>query len=231
MRISWHSFASRHLFFPTAYPLDNHRSDFKMFTTLVEPRAAGEWFHCKVLIPSVGTEAQIAYNKRNYTNKQLSPSGNSIVWFLQKDQNFLAFWRHFHVTKGIDHGKQDATERTLRRRGTHWLQMQHFKFIIKQFKRRAHSWKVFQHSKRNFVSLRDHVIFSIYFSNKLRTKLSDLKISRSSPVSFREIAAISRKVTNLHTQSCPETSASFHNYFFHPELPCVAVAQSANPST
>ena len=182
MRISWHSFASRHLFFPTAHPLDNHRSDFKMFTTLVEPRAAGEWFHCKVLIPSVGTEAQIAYNKRNYTNKQLSPSGNSIVWFLQKDQNFLAFWRHFHVTKGIDHGN-------------------------------------------------DHVISSIYFSNKLRTKLSDLKISRSNPVSFREIAAISRKVTNLHTQSCPETSASFHNYFFHPELPCVAVAQSANPST
>ena len=189
MRISWHSFASRHLFFPTAHPLDNHRSDFKMFTTLVEPSAAGEWFHCKVLIPSVGTEAQITYNKGNYTNKQLSPSGNSIVWFLQKDQSFLAFWRHFHVTKGIDHGKQDATERTLRRRGTHWLQMQHFvasaswnslianaafcsfKLIIKQFKRRAHSWNVFQHSKRNFVSLRDHVISSIYFSNKLRTKL------------------------------------------------------------
>ena len=182
MRISWHSFASRHLFFPTAHPLDNHRSDFKMFTTLVEPRAAGEWFHCKVLIPSVGTEAQITYNKRNYTNKQLSPSGNSIVWFLQKDQNFLAFWRHFHVTKGIDHGN-------------------------------------------------DHVISSIYFSNKLRTKLSDLKISRSNPVSFREIAAISRKVTNLHTQSCPETSASFHNYFLSPKLPWVAVAQSANPST
>ena len=128
--LSWHSFASRHLFFPTAHPLDNHRSDFKMFTTLVEPRAAGEWFHCKVLIPSVGTEAQITYNKRNYTNKQLSPSGNSVVWFLQKDQNFLAFWRHFHVTKGIDHGKQDATERTLRRRGTHWLQMQHFVTLI-----------------------------------------------------------------------------------------------------
>ena len=50
---------------------------------------------------------------------------------------------------------------------------------------------------------------------------SDLKISRSSPVSFREIAETSRKVTNLHAQSCPETS----------ELPWVAVAQSANPST
>ena len=163
MRISWHSFASRHLFFPRAHPLDNHRSDFKMFTTLVEPRSAGEWFYRKVLIPSVGTEAQITYNKRNYTNKQLSPSGNSIVWFLQKDQNFLAFWRHFHVTKGIDHGKQDATERTLR-----WNSLIanaafcNFKFIIKQFKRRAHSWNVFQHSKRNFVSLRDHEVSSIY---------------------------------------------------------------------
>ena len=60
---------------------------------------------------------------------------------------------------------------------------------------------------------------------------SDLKISRSSPVSFREIAETSRKVTNLHAQSCPETSASFHNYFSYPELPWVAVAQLANPST
>ena len=60
---------------------------------------------------------------------------------------------------------------------------------------------------------------------------SDLKISRSSPVSFHEIVETSRKVTNLHTQSCPETSASFHNYFSFPKLPWVAVAQSANPST
>ena len=60
---------------------------------------------------------------------------------------------------------------------------------------------------------------------------SDLKISRSSPVSFREIAETSRKVTNLHAQSCPETSAPFHNYFSHPKLPWVEVAQSANTST
>ena len=49
--------------------------------------------------------------------------------------------------------------------------------------------------------------------------------------SFREIVETSRKVTNLHAQSCPETSASFHNYFSYPKLPWVAVAQSANPST
>ena len=59
---------------------------------------------------------------------------------------------------------------------------------------------------------------------------SDLKISRSSPVSFREIVETSRKVTNLHAQSRPETSASFHNYFSYPKLLWVAVTQSANPS-
>ena len=36
---------------------------------------------------------------------------------------------------------------------------------------------------------------------------------------------------NLHAQSCPETNASFHNYFSQPELPWVAEAQSANSST
>ena len=41
---------------------------------------------------------------------------------------------------------------------------------------------VFQHSKRNFVSLCGHVIPSFYSSSKLKTKTcSDLKISRSSP--------------------------------------------------
>ena len=45
------------------------------------------------------------------------------------------------------------------------------------------------------------------------------------------IAETSRKVTNLHAQSCPETSASFHNYFSYAELPWVAVAQPVNPST
>ena len=53
----------------------------------------------------------------------------------------------------------------------------------------------------------------------------------SSPVSFREIAETSRKVTNLHAQYCPETSASFHNNFSYAQLPWVAVVQSANPST
>ena len=57
-------------------------------------------------------------------------------------------------------------------------------------------------------------------SSKLKTKLevNDLKISRSSPVSFREIAETSRKVTNL-------------SYFSYLELPWVAVAQSAKPLT
>ena len=33
----------------------------------------------------------------------------------------------------------------------------------------------------------------------------------------------------MYAQSFPETSASFHNYFSYPELPWVAVAQSAIP--
>ena len=56
-----------------------------------------------------------------------------------------------------------------------------------------------------------------------------LKISRSSPVSFREIDETTRKVTNLHAQFCPDTGPSFHNYFSQLEQPWVAVAQSANP--
>ena len=36
-----------------------------------------------------------------------------------------------------------------------------FKFIIKRFKRNAHLRNVFQHLKRNFVSLCGHVISSI----------------------------------------------------------------------
>ena len=31
------------------YTLIDHRNDVKMFKTQVEPRAAGEWFHSKVL--------------------------------------------------------------------------------------------------------------------------------------------------------------------------------------
>ena len=73
-----------------------------------------------------------------------------------------------------------------------------FEFITKQFERSAQSWNVFQHSKRNFVSLRGNVISSIYSSSKLKTKLE--VISRYLdviPVSFREIAEKSREVTNL----------------------------------
>ena len=50
---------------------------------------------------------------------------------------------------------------------------------------------------------------------------------RSSPVSFREIAETSRKVTNLYNQSCPETSASCYDYFSYAELPWFAGAQLA----
>ena len=34
--------------FSMVYTLIDHRNDVKMFKTQVEPRAAGEWFHCKV---------------------------------------------------------------------------------------------------------------------------------------------------------------------------------------
>ena len=55
-----------------------------------------------------------------------------------------------------------------------------------------------------------------YSSSKLKTKLEVIsRYLEVIPVSFREIAETSRKVTNLHAQSCPETS----------ELPWVAVAQ------
>ena len=36
----------------------------------------------------------------------------------------------------------------------------------------AHSWNIFQHSKRNFVSPRNHVISSIYCMHWLFTKIS-----------------------------------------------------------
>ena len=56
---------------------------------------------------------------------------------------------------------------------------------------------------------------------------SDLKISRSSSVSFPEIAETSR------TCAPKLVPKLVHNFIaiFHPELPWVAVAQSANPST
>ena len=92
---------------------------------------------------------------------------------------------------------------------------------------------MFFNNRREIPSLRGHVKSSIYSSSKLKTKLEDIQDIpiRSSPVSFREMAETSRKVTNLHAQSCPETSASFPNYFSYGELPWVPVAQSANPST
>ena len=71
----------------------------------------------------------------------------------------------------------------------------------------------FQHSKRNFVSLRGHVIRFIYSSSKLKTKLEVIsRYLEVTPVSFREIPETSRKVTNLR-------------------VPWVAVVQLANPST
>ena len=49
-----------------------------------------------------------------------------------------------------------------------------FKFIIKQFERRAHSWNVFEYLKRNCVSLHGHVISSIYSSSKLKAKVEGI---------------------------------------------------------
>ena len=47
-----------------------------------------------------------------------------------------------------------------------------------------------------------------YSSSKLKTKLEVIsRYLEVIPVSFREIAETSRKVTNLRAQSCPETSA------------------------
>ena len=54
-----------------------------------------------------------------------------------------------------------------------------------------------QRSKRNFVSLRGHVISCIYSSSKLKTKLEVIpRYLEVTPVSFREIAK-----TN-HTFQC-----------------------------
>ena len=57
----------------------------------------------------------------------------------------------------------------------------------------------------------------LYLFLETRLKMRD-KILRSSPVSFRKIAETSRKVRNLHAQSCPETSASFDNNFSYAQL-------------
>ena len=52
--------------------------------------------------------------------------------------------------------EQDAMERTLRRRGCGTGCGT--ELMLKQFERGAHTRNVFQHSKRNFVSLRGHLI-------------------------------------------------------------------------
>ena len=83
-----------------AFPLDNHRSDVKMFTTLVEPRAAGECFHGKV-----GTEAQITYNKETIQPNNKAPQRTLLFGSCRKTKVFLAFRRHFNVKKSIDYGK------------------------------------------------------------------------------------------------------------------------------
>ena len=52
--------------------------------------------------------------------------------------------------------------------------------------------KCFQHSKRNFVYQRGHVISSIYSSSILKTKLEVIsRYLEVTPVSFREIAKTS----------------------------------------
>ena len=104
----------------------------------------------------------------------------------------------------IDGSEKRNRQLAFERRNSHVCEKRS-KFIIKQFERSVRSLNVFQHSKRNFVSLRGHVISSIYSSSKLKTKLE--LISRYHEV--REIAETSQKTANLHTQSCPITSACF----------------------
>ena len=52
------------------YTLIDHRNDVNMFKTQVEPRAAGKWFHCKVLNTVFGVIAMVyksLYNDVNAT--------------------------------------------------------------------------------------------------------------------------------------------------------------------
>ena len=68
-----------------------------------------------------------------------------------------------------------------------------FKFIIKRFVIKERSLvKCFQHSKRNFVYRRGHVISSIYSSSIIKTKLEVIsRYLEVTPVSFREITKTS----------------------------------------
>ena len=70
----------------------------------------------------------------------------------------------------IDGSEKRNRQLAFERRNSHVCEKRS-KFIIKQFERSVRSLNVFQHSKRNFVSLRGHVISSIYSSSKLKTKL------------------------------------------------------------
>ena len=98
------------------------------------------------------------------------------------------------------------------------------KLIIRQFERSAHPWNVFQHSKRNFVSLHGHVISSIYSSSKYRTEAqSDLKISGSNS---GLISWNSRNKPKSHELTRPILSRYW--YIISRQI---TVAQSANPST
>ena len=66
---------------------------------------------------------------------------------------------------------------------------------------------MFSNTRRE-ISLRGHEISSIYSSSKWKTKLKVIsRYLEVIPVSFREIAETSRKVTNLRAQSCPDTGA------------------------
>ena len=79
----------------------------------------------------------------------------------------IIHWLSARSDVGLTQGSLIPREHSLYRALKHSIRQ----FIIKQFERRAHWWNVFQHSKRNFVSLRGHVISSIYSSSKLKTKL------------------------------------------------------------
>ena len=71
--------------------------------------------------------------------------------------------------------------------------------------------------QEKFVSLRGHVISSTYSSSKLSTKLEVIAgYLEVIPVSFREIAETSQKVTNLRAQTCPKIVHTFIAIFHIP---------------
>ena len=77
--------------------------------------------------------------------------------------------------------------------------------------------KCFSTLEEKFRVFGGHVISSICSSSKTKTTLEVIsRYHENSPVSFREIAETSRKVTDLRAQSCPE-SKLVHNFIviFH----------------